>query len=146
MNEPTVNTNLELNDILSDITFVNTVLDFKWTFEFKPMVLATASGGQPLAGSQREGWLVWVTFERPDTITGAISRGRGRDEIVWKGATVSAVVKTAWVLVELMVRHELMEGFRWKNARIFNPHNSVFDLAEVQTKHENDIAKKVEKR
>lgn len=148
MNESTVNNDLELTDVLSDITFVNTVLDFKWAFEFKPMVLATGVDGKPLAGSQRDGWLLWVTFERPDTITGAIGRGRGRDEIVWEGATVSAVVKTAWVLVELMVRHELMEGFRWRNARIFNPHNSVFDLAGLQTNHdvENGIAKKAEKR
>lgn len=96
MNESTVNNDLELTDVLSDITFVNTVLDFKWAFEFKPMVLATGVDGKPLAGSQREGWLLWVTFERPDTITGDVGRGRGRDEIIWKGATVSAVVKTAW--------------------------------------------------
>lgn len=139
MFEPTVKTDLELNDVLREITFVNTVLDFKWAFEYKSVTICEG----PI---DKQAWLLWVTFERPDTITGAFSRGRGRDEIVWKGATVSAVVKTAWVLVELMVRHELMEGFRWRNTRIFNPHNSVFDLAGLQTKYENDIAKKAEKR
>lgn len=143
MNEPTVKTDGELEKVLSEISFVHTVLDFKWKFEYKPVVIATDRDGNPLAGSQREGWLLWVSFERPDTITGAVGRGRGRDEIVWKGATVSAVVKTAWVLVELMVRHELMEGFRWRNARIFNPHNSVFALAGLQAEHdiENGLAK-----
>lgn len=146
MNEPTVKTDLQLNDVLKEITFVNTVLDFKWAFEFKSIVLGSPTyEGNLMGGSQREAWLLWVTFERPDTITGEVGRGRGRDEIVWRGATVSAVVKTCWVLVELMVRHELMEGFRWKGARIFNPHNSVFALASLQTDHdmENGIAKKV---
>lgn len=129
MKEPTVKTEAELTKVLSEISFKNTVLDFKWKFEFSKMYESY---------SNRHGWLLWVSFERPDTITGELGRGRGRDEIVWYGATVSGVVKTAWVLVELMVRHELMEGFRWRNARIFNPHNSVFALAGLQTEH--DIA------
>ena len=137
MKEPAVNNKVELNKVLSDITFVHTVVDFKWRFEHKKTKI-----------DGRDAWLLWVSFERPDTITGEIGRGRGRDEIVWKGTSVSGVVKTCWVLVELMVRHELMEGFRWKNARIFNPHNSVFDLAGLQIKHDtkNGIAKKVKKR
>lgn len=137
MNEPTIKTDKELEKVLSEISFVHTVLDFKWKFEYKPMVMYDEKH------LPREGWLLWVSFERPDTITGAMGRGRGRDEIVWYGATVSGVVKTAWVLVELMVRHELMEGFRWRNARIFNPHNSVFALAGLQAEHdaENGIAK-----
>lgn len=130
--EPTVNSEGELAKVLADISFVHTVLDFKWKFEYKPVRIES-----------RDAWLVWVSFERPDTITGEVGRGRGRDEIVWQGATVSGVVKTCWVLVELMVRHELMEGFRWKNKRIFNPHNSVFALASLQAEHdlENGLAK-----
>lgn len=119
--EITVNTPLELAATLRDISFVNTVLDFKWRFEFKEELI-----------SNKSAWLLWVSFERPDTLTGVVSRGRGRDEIIYAGATVSAVVKTAWVLVELMIRHELMEGFRWKNKRIFNPHNTVEALASIQ--------------
>jgi hypothetical protein len=59
--------------------------------------------------------------------------------VVWQGATLSGVVKTAWLLVELMVRHELMEGFRFDDSRIFNPHNSVLDLATVQEIHDSRI-------
>ena len=114
-----------LKAALSLITFKNTVLDFKWEFE----VEETNIRG-------RTAWLVRVSFERPDTITGEIGRGRGRDEIVYEGTTVSGAVKTAWLLVELMVRHELMEGFRWCDKRIFNPHNSVIDLARVQVAHD----------
>src|SRR5271166_5081235 len=110
----------ELDEILSKITFKNTVLDFKWAFEHSELIKI----------GERNGWLVWVTFERPDTVTGDVGRGRGRDEIIWQKSTESSVVKTAWVLVELMVRHELMEGFRYKDCRIFNPHNTVGALVE----------------
>ena len=150
MNEPTVKTDVQLLEVLKEITFKNTVLDFKWRFEFEKVIIGKPRSPYEsglMAGSQREGWLLWVSFERPDTITGEIGRGRGRDEIVWRGATVSAVVKTAWVLVELMVRHELMEGFRWEDARIFNPHNSVYALAGLQKVHDEEInvAKKTKK-
>lgn len=118
-----------LREVISKITFKNTVLDFKWAFELKPVVMYDENH------VGEEAWLVWVTFERPDTITGLVGRGRGRDEIIWAGSTVSAVVKTCWVLVELMVRHELMEGFRYDDCRIFNPHNSVGDLADLQRRH-----------
>jgi len=36
------------------------------------------------------------------------------------------------LLIELVVRHELMEAFRWQDKRIFNPHNSIEALASIQ--------------
>jgi hypothetical protein len=120
MIEPQIETRLDLERVLSRVSFVNSVLDFKWRFETDAM---------------DRGWLVWVTFQRPDTNTGVIGTGRSRQEIVWKGAYLSGVVKTAWLLLELTIRHELMEGFRFDDQRIFNPHNSVFDLADLQRDH-----------
>lgn len=125
MSEPIITTTEELRDALSRITFVNTVLDFKWQFEYREVVIAPPA---------KTAWLVWATFERPDTGTGQIGRGKGREEIIYVGSELSYVVKTAWVLVELLVRHELMEGFRFDDTRIFNPHNSVLDLATLQRK------------
>jgi len=122
MVEPIIENTFDLKNALQRISFVNTVLDFKWKFEFKQATL-----------NHEQAWLLWVSFERPDILTGVIGRGRGREEIVRKGATISSVIKTAWLLVELMVRHELMEGFRFDGVRIFNPHNSVLDLATLQT-------------
>lgn len=108
---------------LKDVSFKNSVLDFKWQFEVNPI-----SGGH----------LVCVSFERPDTETGRVSRGRGRFEFIGHDATVSGIVKTAWLLIELVVRHELMEGFRWKGNRIFNPHHTVEELASIEDKHATD--------
>jgi len=125
--EQKINSNSELAEVISKITFKNTVLDFKWRFEHRKVIVADSD-----TIPRDAGWLIWVSFERPDTLTGIVARGRGRDEIIWAGSTVSAVVKTCWVLVELMVRHELMEGFRYDDCRIFNPHNSVEELANLQ--------------
>lgn len=58
--------------------------------------------------------------------------GRGRKEFIAAGSSESGAVKTAWLLVELVVRHELMEAFNYKGKRIFNPHNSVHALASIQ--------------
>ncbi len=125
--EEVVKTTDDLLRVLSEITFKNTVLDFKWQFEFRDVTIQDSHDGQ-------SGWLVWATFERPDSYNGEMGRGRGRDEIIWAGTTVSGVVKTAWLLVELLVRHELMEGFRWRNVRIFNPHHTVEQLASLRKK------------
>lgn len=118
----------QLAEVLSRITFENTVLDFKWRFEWQMVFIDSVNG-------LRKGWLVSVTFERPDTITGKTGRGKGREEVIWEGTSLSGVVKTCWLLVELMVRHELMEGFCFDHKRIFNPHNTVTDLAALQEAH-----------
>jgi hypothetical protein len=116
-----IENHIDLETVLDQIKLVNTVLDFDWHFNWKEINV-----------EGRIGWFVWVSFKRPDTETNKCGIGRGRDEIIWQGTTTSGVVKTCWLLVELVVRHELMEGFRWQGKRIFNPHNSVVDLASIQ--------------
>lgn len=76
-----------------------------------------------------EGWRVRCTFMRPDTTTGEMGRGAGRWEIVERSSEESSVVKTCWLLLELLVRHELMEAFLYRGARIFDPHKTVTQLA-----------------
>lgn len=136
MIEARVYTDDDMREALSRITFVNTVIDFKWQFEFARYHFDSADRDRRSSNDTNYGWLLWVKFERPCSITGFAGIGRGRDEVVWQGTTVSGVVKTAWLLVDLVVRHELMEGFRFDNARIFNPHNSVLELANLQEAHE----------
>lgn len=109
-----------LQKVLDSITMENTSLDFNWKFE----VISCNDADSP-------GWFVNVAFERPDTNTGEIGVGRGRKEFVPVGTTESGVVKTCWLLMELVVRHELMEAFHWQGKRIFNPHTSVHALASI---------------
>lgn len=124
MKETTVNNNQELERVLNNISLKNSVLDFEWQFEYKPFVQ-----------NHFLGWFVRVSFERPDTITGQIGRGVGRDEFIKIGTTISGVVKTCWLLLELMIRHELMESFKYEGARIFNPHHTVEELAKLAGEH-----------
>jgi len=130
----------ELQAVLRRITFANSALDLKWKFEWAEYYLDPKGPLPSTASVAKYGWLLWVTFERPDTITGDVGIGRGREEIIWLGTPLSGVVKTAWLLIDLVVRHELMEGFRFDNARIFNPHNSVLDLAKLQDLHEGRLS------
>jgi hypothetical protein len=121
MSEQTILNLPELNEVLSEVTMSNTALDFKWHFQ-------TQECNDP----KLPGFFIRVGFERPDTNTGEIGIGYGRWEHVATGSTISSVVKTAWLLIELVVRHELMEAFRWQDKRIFNPHNSIEALASIQ--------------
>jgi hypothetical protein len=111
----------QLQAVLNEVTLVNSVLDFNWQFEVADC-----------KDEHNPGWFVNVSFERPDTATNEMGVGRSRKEFVALGAWESGIVKTCWVLLDLTVRHELMEGFRWRNKRIFNPHNSIYDLASIQ--------------
>lgn len=119
LKEQQINSREELLTTLSDISMVNTALDFQWKFEIETCC---------------KGWFVNVAFNRPDTNTGEMGTGRGRQEYISKGSYESSVIKTAWLLIELVVRHELMEAFRWRGVRIFDPHNSVYQLASIQEK------------
>jgi hypothetical protein len=114
----------ELRHTLNRISFRNSVLDLGWRFCFEPL---------PVALGHKRCWRIWAEFRRPDTHTGVMGIGRGRDEIVWAGATADGVIKTCWLLVELLVRHELMEGFRVDGLRVFDPHATIEDLQLSQT-------------
>lgn len=67
MKEPIVQSAEEIGKILRRISFKNTAIDFKWEFHISDEV----------KHGDRVGWLVWCSFERPDTQTGTIGRGRG---------------------------------------------------------------------
>lgn len=118
----TINSDADLQSVIDRVSFKNSNLDWNWKFHFRPI--------DP--DGRQNGWFLWASFVRPDTHSGEVGPGRGRDEVVWKGASESSVVKTCWVLVEMLVKHELMEGFRYEDMRIFDPHNTVGDLQLAQ--------------
>lgn len=113
--ETLIENEVALHHVLDGITFAPSCLDMGWTWQI-----------ETLPG---RGWLVNTTFRRPDTRTGEIGVGTGRKEFVPIGAAESAVVKTAWLLAELIVRHELMEAFLYRGVRIFDPHRTIAELS-----------------
>jgi hypothetical protein len=116
----------QLRDVLDNITFKNSVLDFRWRYMFQDF---NSEGYDGIIDKRGPGWLVRVEFWRPDIITGAMGWGHGREEVIYRGASESAVVKTAWVLFRFIIEHEMMEGFQYKGVRIFNPHRTVGELS-----------------
>jgi len=127
MSEITVETEAQLRAVLDRISFAPSCVNMGWQWQIEELYTATARR----AGwsSSLRGWLVNTTFRRPDTHTGEDGFGAGRQELIAFGASESAVVKTCWLLAELIVRHELMEAFLYQGVRIFDPHHSVAELS-----------------
>lgn len=75
------------------------------------------------------GFLIRVGFWRPDANSGAMGEGFGRWMHVPATSDEGGVVKTAYVCIDLVVRHEMMEAFLYQGTRIFDPHKGINDLA-----------------
>lgn len=111
----------EINKIIKNITFAPSNLDMGWDWETKKV---------------EEGFFIRTSFKRPDTHTGEIGTGFGRWMFIPENTDDRGVVMTAWVCAKLIVEHELLEAFLYKNVRILDPHKSLENLAypEIFTK------------
>lgn len=122
--EQQIKTTEVLKSILDNVTMKNTSLLRKWWFEVSHC-----------GDRENPGWFVTLNFERPDTQTGKMGIGKGRAEFIRFGSFETGAVKTAWLLFELLIRHELMEAVRYNNCRIFNPHHTVSELMTLEKEH-----------
>jgi hypothetical protein len=112
---PKVKTLQYVEKILGKIKiFEHSCMDFNWGWQVK---------------ENADGFLIRASFDRLDVYKNEISKGYGRWMHTEKDVTESGIVKTAWLCTELIVRHEMMEAFQYRNAKILNPHKSVKDLA-----------------
>ena len=118
--EVVVESESQLRAVLDQISFAPSCVSMGWQWQVEELRLHSG---------ELRGWLVNTTFRRPDTHTGEVGVGTGRKELIAYGASESAVVKTCWLLAELIVRHELMEAFLYQGVRIFDPHHSVAELS-----------------
>jgi hypothetical protein len=121
MEEKLMQTTDDVRAVLDQIRFAPSCLDMGWKWEIEELRVGR--------DEVLKGWHVNTTFQRPDTNTGVFGTGRGRKEFVAVGTSESGVVKTAWLLAELIVRHELMEAFLYRGVRIFDPHHTVDELS-----------------
>ena len=125
--ERAIRTETDVRVILGRISFAPSgvrlrEMDLQW--EVEPIWLEGVLLDEP----GKQAWRIRLTFRRPDRETGEEGRGAGRWEIVEPGSTESTVFKTAWVLLELLVRHELMEAFLVDGVRPFDPHRTIAEL------------------
>lgn len=109
-----------LEACIRDVAIRGTV-DWNWKFRFKG-----------IGSGEGYGWLVWAEFTRPEIRSLQSGIGRTRQEFIPSGAYPSAVVKTLYVILDLTVRHELMEGFIYRGAQPFNPHHTIDELAAIR--------------
>lgn len=118
------NKRLSVNDVIEILSKINfaeySCIDMNYKFEVKEVK------GQD---DVEDMYLIRTSFQRKDIVTGEFGTGWGR----WhttpiNTATETSIVMTAWVCVKMIVEHELMEGFLYSNARVFNPHKSVDEL------------------
>jgi len=71
---------------------------------------------------------VWTGFDT-DTNTECVLKSR--KHFISNFATADEVVKTCWLLVELALKHEAMETFKYLGTAPFHPHNDVHGLLEA---------------
>lgn len=114
--------------VLSNINFLKSCIDFSWGWE-----VTEISGVGYCEGLDEtvptKGFLINTTFKRPDINTGKIGIGRGRRMWIEETATRDSLIMTAWVCVDLIVKHETMEAFTVYGVKILDPHKKVKHLA-----------------
>lgn len=107
---------MKLKDIkkaLSDISFAPSNLDMGWKWQAK---------------KNGKDFKIRCSFRRPDTNTGEVGEGFGRWMLIDRKSDARGVIMTAWVCAKLIVDHELMEAFLYRNVRILDPHKNLEDL------------------
>lgn len=109
----------EIKKIVKNISFAPSNLDMGWKWQVKESYEKD---------SVLNGFFIRTSFKRPDTNTGKVGTGYGRWMFVHKDADDRSIVMTAWVCAKLIVEHEMLEMFKYKNCRVFNPHKSLEDL------------------
>lgn len=123
----------DLKNILDNISFVKSCIDFQWKWEIVEVDGQYWNDIEPYSKGNIKGFLINTTFQRPDINTGIIGTGKGRRMWIEETASETSVVMTAWVCIELIIKHETLESFLYKNAKILNPHKTLEQLAFPET-------------
>lgn len=136
--EPKVKSVKDLKKVLSQLSFAPSCVDMGWKWEVEEIFAKTVvphTGPGP-AGDIHSvgpaGYRLRTTYMRPDRDTKKIEQGWGRWWEVPLGVTESGVVKTAFAAAKMILEHEFMESFKWRGARVFDPHHTVRELAAIQ--------------
>lgn len=114
----------DVKKVLSNISFARSCVDMGWEWEAKVVNEVGPRG----YGFVISGFALRCSFQRPDRLTGKITRGFGRWWLVPADVTSSGIVKTAFAAAKLIVEHEIMEAFHYMEVRVFDPHHELSDL------------------
>tara|TARA_Y100000034_G_C6900945_1_gene416698 strand:+ start:2001 stop:2522 length:522 start_codon:yes stop_codon:yes gene_type:complete len=115
----------DVRKTLDRISFNPSCVDMNWKWRIQEMSIG------PQYDEELRGWTIQTSFQRPDTETGDVSTGYGREWFIEIGASADAVLKTAYMAMQQILVHELMEAFMVDGARVFNPHAKLEDLVNL---------------
>lgn len=141
--DPAVVSLFDIERILRDeLDFAPSCVDMDWKWEAEKVFTTTTTGVNRSVTDQygtmhavdHTGYRIRTNFKRPDRETGEVGRGWGGWHELRLDTTESAVVKRAFVAMRDILIHELMEAFLWKGARVLDPHNTVRELASIQSR------------
>lgn len=75
-----------------------------------------------------------ISYEAPCTKTGKIEKWKGGKHYLSSYMTEDEIVKKAYVAFEAAIKHEIMEGFKFNNIIVFNPHVNFRELLKISHK------------
>ena len=74
-----------------------------------------------------------VVYMAPCTKTRTMAKWKGRKWYLSTHMTDDEIVKTAYAAFEAAVKHEVMEGFKYDNVIVFNPHVNFQELLKISS-------------
>lgn len=74
---------------------------------------------------------IQVFYHAPCTKNNSIEEWKGGKYYLSEYMTEDEIIKKAWVAFEAAVKHELMEGFKFDNIVVFNPHVNFRELLKI---------------
>lgn len=104
-----------LENILNNVSFASSCVDLGYKYHIEEL--------------GDTGFLMSFSFFRPDTHTGEMGEGFGREWFVRKNSTEKFVVMTAKLAIDLIITHEILESFHYLGTRLLDPHKSIESLA-----------------
>lgn len=123
----------DVKKVLSQLSFAPSCVDMGWKWEVERVFTSEFDDIKMAAEFVHAGYRLRTTYMRPDRETKRIEQGWGRWWEIPLETTESGVVKTAFAATKMILDHELMESFKWKNTRVFDPHHTVSELASIQS-------------
>lgn len=109
----------DVQKILSNIKFAEySCVDMDWDFQ-----VGVAPSPDPEEGDLL---LIRTSFMRKDIDDGTFGKGWGRWHTTpMKHASEKSIIMTAWVCIKMIIEHEVLEGFEYKGAKVFDPHKPL---------------------
>lgn len=104
-----------LENILNNISFASSCVDLGYKYHIEEV--------------GDVGFLMSFSFFRPDTHTGEMGEGFGREWFVRRESTEKFVVMTVKLAIDLIITHEILESFHYCGSRLLDPHKTLENLA-----------------